>query len=98
MKFRYVFAAIVAFAVSAPALAADKDQKDKDQQSQQEAPKEKKICRTESITGSLIGKRRICMTQAQWDEVTSNTKKGLDDTYRNAAGGTNPSFNPGPNG
>ena len=98
MKLRFGIAAMAAFALSTSAVAADKDGKGQDQQSQPDAPKEKKICRTDGVTGSRIAKRRICMTQAQWDELAASTKKGLDDAYRNAAGGTNPSFDPRPTG
>jgi hypothetical protein len=95
MTFKVLLAATLAFAISAPGLAGDKAEQKDEKQTER---KEKKICRTETVTGSLVAKRRICMTQAQWDELSSSTKKGLDDTYRNAAGGANPSFNPGPAG
>lgn len=54
--------------------------------------KEKKVCRSEKITGSLTRVRRICMTQAEWDELARRTKKGLDDAQRDAAGGMNSQF------
>ena len=77
MKFRIVLASVAAFALAVPALAADKD----DSQSQ-DAPKEKKICRTETVTGSLIAKRRICKTQAEWDQLAAETRKNVDDLSR----------------
>lgn len=43
------------------------------------AAKEKEVCRTQTATGSLTRKRRICMTQEQWDELAAQTKKGLDE-------------------
>ncbi len=63
-------------------------------QDQETPKKEKKICRSEKMTGSLTRVNRICMTQAQWDELAARTKRGLDDMARNAAGGTNSSWNP----
>jgi hypothetical protein len=52
-----------------------------------EAPKaEKKICRTEKMTGSLTRSTRICLTEAQWREVNSRTKKGVDEMQGNASG------------
>lgn len=51
--------------------------------------KEKKICKTYKVTGSLTRVNRICMTQAEWDEQQRRTKQGLDDFNRGAAGGAN---------
>jgi hypothetical protein len=81
MKFAYVLAAVAAFAVVVPAVAADKEQK-----KEKDAPKEKKICRTEMVTGSLIAKRRICLTAAEWDEMTQNYKHSMDDYASRASG------------
>ena len=60
--------------------------------------KEKKICRSEKVTGSLTRVNRICMTQAEWDELAARTKKGLDEMASSAAGGQAISNNPGPGG
>jgi hypothetical protein len=73
MKIAYVLAAVAAFAVVAPAMAADREQKD-----DKDAPKEKKICRNEMVTGSLIAKRRICKTQAEWEQLARETKESMD--------------------
>ena len=71
MKLTYLFAATLAFAVTAPAMAAENAPK---------APeKEKKICRTELATGSRVRKHRVCLTEAQWRELNSQTKKQIDD-------------------
>jgi hypothetical protein len=75
MTLKYLLAATLAIAVAAPALASD----DKDQ----DAPKEKKICRTERVTGSLVAQRRVCMTQAEWNKLAAETKKDLEDIQRN---------------
>lgn len=74
MKFKVLLAAALAVAVSAPALAKDEDS--------EAAPKEKKICRTETITGSLVAKHRICMTKAEWDQMAAAAKKQMDDYTR----------------
>ncbi len=86
MKSGYLLAAVAAFAISAPAMAGDKDQNDA--QNAELAPKEKKICRTESVTGSLIAKRRICKTQHEWDELAANTSKTLNDGSRRQNSGS----------
>ena len=72
MKLSYLFAATLAFAVAAPAMSAESAPKP--------APeKEKKICRTELATGSRVRKHRVCLTEAQWRELNSQTKKQIDD-------------------
>jgi hypothetical protein len=48
------------------------------------APKEKKICRTERVTGSLVAQRRVCMTAEEWDKLALETRKDLEDIQRNA--------------
>jgi hypothetical protein len=79
MHVKFLLAAALAMAVSAPALA-------KDEGNGGAGPKEKKVCRTENVTGSLIGKRRVCLTQAEWDKVAAETKKNLDE-YGSKMGG-----------
>lgn len=64
-------------ATSSVAVAAD----------EKEPKKEKKICRTEKMTGSLTRRTRICMTAEEWRELNSRTKRGLDEMNRGAAGG-----------
>lgn len=87
MRLKVLMAATLAFAVSAPVLAAD----DSDTQN---APKEKKICRTETVTGSLVSKRRICMTRQEWDKLAADTRKNIDNFANRQSGipgaGSNP--------
>jgi len=52
-----------------------------------EPPPERKICHTTQITGSLTRRARICLTESQWREVHSRTKRGLDEFNRGASGG-----------
>jgi hypothetical protein len=86
MKFKVLLAAALAVAVSAPALADDKDS-DKGNGNGTAAPaqKEKKICRNETVTGSLVAKRRICMTAAEWNELASKSKQNIDNFTKDAA-------------
>ena len=74
MKLKVLLAVSLAVAMAGPAFAKD-DGNDKE-------PAEKKICRTETVTGSLVAKRRVCMTQKQWDELAANSRKNLDDYSR----------------
>ena len=65
------------------------------QQAEEAPKKEKKICRTEKMTGSLTRRTRICMTEAEWRALNDRTRKGLDEMGQNAAGGTNSAWVPG---
>jgi len=51
------------------------------------AAQEKKICRSQRMTGSLTRTTRICLTKAQWDELNTRTRKSVDDISR---GGSRP--------
>jgi hypothetical protein len=48
---------------------------------------EKKICRTEPVTGSRARVRRICMTEAQWRELALRTQEGMDQLGNRRASG-----------
>jgi len=55
--------------------------------SQAAAAAEKKICRTETATGSRTHRTRVCMTAAQWREVHSRTYKGVTEMQGSATRG-----------
>ena len=46
--------------------------------------REKKICQTERLTGSLTRTRRICMTRDEWDQLRRDTKQDIDNIQRNS--------------
>ncbi len=86
MLYRAVVAACVAAATIAPAAA---------QETQGTAAakpaKEKKICRRDTATGSIMAKK-TCRTQAEWDAITEQGRSDLDrvraqDRSRSAAQG-----------
>ena len=54
---------------------------------QEESSEERKICRTSKMTGSLTRRSRICLTEAQWRELASRTRKGLEEMGQSASGG-----------
>ncbi|MBT2133814.1 hypothetical protein KK137_05655 [Croceibacterium sp. LX-88] len=84
------------FWISAAALAALTTVSVSAQEQQAEqAKEEKKICRSEKMTGSLTRTTRICLTAAQWRELTNRTKKGLDEMQGSASGGQRIYDNPG---
>jgi hypothetical protein len=41
------------------------------------AKKEKKICKTEKMTGSLTRVRRICMTQSEWNRTAESMNRAV---------------------
>ena len=57
------------------------------QDAQEESSEERKICRTSKMTGSLTRRSRICLTEAQWRELASRTRKGLEEMGQSASGG-----------
>ena len=91
MKLSMIVAAVL-MAGTGAAISAQEAQTD------QQAQDEKKICRTERATGSLTRRTRICMTAAQWRELNSRTRKGLEEMGQTGAGGTNSAWQPSSNG
>ena len=81
MKLRYLIAATALLGMSAPVLAADND-KGQDQKTEQ---KQKLICRTNTTTGSLTRKTRICKTADEWRESNQKTREAIDSFTRDAA-------------
>ena len=78
MKISIVAAAVLMAATGVAASAQD---------AQEESSEERKICRTSKMTGSLTRRSRICLTEAQWRELASRTRKGLEEMGQSASGG-----------
>jgi len=55
---------------AAPALAADPQA--------QQADKPKKVCKESMRTGSRVP-GKLCRTQAEWDKMEEDARKGLDE-------------------
>ena len=74
MKAIFVLAAVALAApsVAAPAAAFAGDTAKKDDKSS------KMICRAQGETGSRLGGKKVCMTQAQWDEHRRAIKQDLE--------------------
>ena len=68
----------IALMTSTGVMAADE---------QPDAAKEKKICKTQKVTGSLTRVNRICMTEAEWRELNDRTRRGVDEMNSSASGG-----------
>lgn len=48
------------------------------------ARQEKRICKSEKMTGSLTRVRRTCLTQREWDRLAEGTRKGIDNLERDS--------------
>ena len=70
MKIVRLLAVAAMISVSGVALADDNSKT-------QEPDKDKKVCRSESETGSLLTKRRVCKTQAEWDRLADQTQEDM---------------------
>jgi hypothetical protein len=81
VKVRYLLAATALVLGTTPVLAADSD-KNQDQKTEQ---KQKLICRTNTTTGSLTRKTRICKTADEWRESNQKTREAIDSFTRDAA-------------
>jgi hypothetical protein len=90
MRLAAIGAAVLVY--SAGGMAAAPAEQPPAPEAQQEP--ERKICRTERATGSLTRRTRVCLTQSQWRELHSRTKKGLDDFVGGASGGCRAPPNP----
>jgi len=78
---------VLAAALAVTGIAVSAQESQESQGQQEEPKKEKKICRTERATGSLTRRTRICMTDAQWRELNSRTRRGVDEMNSAASGG-----------
>jgi hypothetical protein len=78
---------VLAAALAVTGIAVSAQESQESQGQQEEPKKEKKICRTERATGSLTRRTRICMTEAQWRELNSRTRRGVDEMNSAASGG-----------
>ncbi len=68
------------------AFAAEPNTEAKKGQSahKQDAQKEKRICRSEKLTGSLTRVRRVCLTRSEWDRLAEGTRKNVHELERDA--------------
>jgi hypothetical protein len=88
MKTTCIMAALALFAAG-EALAQQTDT--------DAAQQEKKICKTEPITGSRTRVRKTCMTAAQWRLLASRTRDGIEDAAKQAntfSGDSNIAYTP----
>ncbi len=46
-------------------------------------PPARVVCRTSTVTGSRLARRRTCRTVEEWAQIDGNTNENLRDTQRN---------------
>jgi 2-keto-4-pentenoate hydratase len=46
-----------------------------------ERPAEKKICRTQVETGSLVKGKKICFTKKQWQQLAEHSQREVERTF-----------------
>jgi hypothetical protein len=68
--------AAVSFAVAAPAVAGDSPDAAK-------PAKEKKICRRETVTGSIVPYKTTCHTKSEWASIDSQNAQSVDSMANN---------------
>ena len=73
--------AVLAIAGAVPASAQDADSS----QPTEKPVKEKKICKSETGTGSIMPKR-TCRTKAEWNALTEQSRDNLERTQKVDAG------------
>ncbi|THD36007.1 MAG: hypothetical protein E7773_08670 [Sphingomonas sp.] len=81
MKLSYVVLAAVSFAVAAPAVAGDSPDSAK-------PAKEKKICRRETVTGSIVPFKTTCHTKSEWASIDAENARAVDSMANNRPSGT----------
>jgi hypothetical protein len=83
MKYKhFLLASAVLLATGTMAFAAEPSAKTEGNQDAKQEKQEKKVCKSEKMTGSLTRVRRICMTQREWDEVADASRRGVNDLDR----------------
>lgn len=73
-------AALVASVAAAPvALSAEQPAPT---ETKTAAAEEKKVCRKVEKTGSRIGEKKVCKTQAEWDRIDDSAREYMRDMDR----------------
>ena len=65
-------------ALPVAAVAGGNDTREGDRKDGASAPRERLICRTESITRTRVRSHRTCRTQAEWDAQRAQSGEGGD--------------------
>jgi len=71
---RLLFAAAFGCLVASTAVAQDAPAS----AAAPEAKPEKKICRRQEITGSILGGKPVCHTKTEWAQIDANNRASVD--------------------
>jgi hypothetical protein len=44
------------------------------------AAKDKKVCRRQEVTGSIIGTKAVCHTRSEWQQIDELNKRNAEDS------------------
>jgi len=69
---------IMLLALPAPALAAEDNVSDK---------RERRVCKREPATGSLVNAKRTCLTKKEWKQARDYSKRTVDE-WQNSIDGS----------
>ena len=90
---KYIGAASLALLLAIPAASAGAQTSTSTDRAQHPRAQEneRRICRSEVETGSLVSRRRRCFTQAEWDRIAraarDNTQYEMDRSMGRPGGG-----------
>ncbi|MGN6818840.1 MAG: hypothetical protein ACTHJR_09220 [Sphingomonas sp.] len=88
MRFK-MMACVVAITVAIPAMAQETTTSD----SAPKPVKEKKICRREAQTGSILGSPAVCHTKAEWEKIDARNSANADNALSNSRNTQNGGIN-----
>jgi len=74
--------ALFALSCALPAVAADSAAPagtEAREGSAESARQDKKICKTEAVTGSRARRSRVCMTRSEWDSLADGSRRGANE-------------------
>lgn len=83
---KFVVLGLAAFALSAPAIAADQapsTQKQASSEDKDGKDPNRMICKREKVTGSRLRSRKTCLTAAQWEEQRAADREAVEKIQAN---------------
>jgi hypothetical protein len=85
-----MMACVAAISLAAPAFAQDAPAADS---TAAKPVKEKKICRREAQTGSILGGSSVCHTKADWAKIDTANARNADDALSRSRSNSNGGLN-----
>jgi hypothetical protein len=79
------FMAVAAFGLLANPVLSSASAQDNDKESKSEKDDgDRKVCKSEPVTGSRTRVNRVCMTQREWDAQKEAAQRGVRDLGRDS--------------